>query len=39
MINFADYLKWYNNLDVTPMIQVIKNMNEFYKQKQINFMH
>ena len=29
---FADYLKWYNDLDVTPMIQAIENMNEFYKK-------
>ena len=36
---FADFLKWYNDLDVTPMIQAIENMNEFYKQKHIDFMH
>ena len=36
---FADYLKWYNDLDVTPMIQAIENMNKFYKQKHIDFMH
>ena len=36
---FADFFKWYNDLDVTPMIQAIENMNEFYKQKQIDFMH
>ena len=35
---FADFLKWYNDLDVTPMIQAIENMNEFYKQKHIDFM-
>ena len=34
---FADFLKWYNDLDVTPMIQAIENMNEFYKQKHIDF--
>ena len=28
--SFADFLKWYNDLDVTPMIQAIENMNEFY---------
>ena len=37
--NFADYLKWYNDLDVTPMIHAVENMNEFYKQKRIDFMH
>ena len=36
---FADFLKWYNDLDVTPMIQVIDNMNDFYKQKHTDFMH
>ena len=36
---FADYLKWYNNLDVTPMIQAIENMNEFYKNIHIDFIH
>ena len=36
---FADFLKWYDDLDVTPIIQAIENMNEFYKQKHIDFMH
>ena len=36
---FADYLKWYNDLDVTPMIQAIENMNEFYKNIRIDFIH
>ena len=36
---FADFLKWCNDLDVTPMIQAIENMNESYKQKHIDFMH
>ena len=35
---FTDFLKWYNDLDVTPMIQAIENMNEFYEQKHIDFM-
>ena len=39
MVNFADFLKWYKDLDFTPMIQAIENMNEFYKQKHIDFMH
>ena len=29
---FADFLKWYNNLDVTPMIHAIENMNEFFQK-------
>ena len=37
--NFADFLKCYNDLDVTPMIQAIENMIEFYKQKHTDFMH
>ena len=36
---FADFLKWYNDLDVTPMIQAIENMNEFYKNIHIDFIH
>ena len=36
---FADYLKWYNDLDVTPMIQAIENTNEFYKSIRIDFIH
>ena len=36
---FAGFLKWYNDLDVTPMIQAIENMNDFYKQKHIDCMH
>ena len=32
---FADFFKWYNDLDVTPIIQAIESMNEFYK----NFIH
>ena len=36
---FADFLKWYNDLDVTPMIHAIENMNEFYKNIHIDFIH
>ena len=36
---FADFLKWYNDLHVTPMIQAIENMNEFYKNIRIDFIH
>ena len=36
---FADFVQWYNDLDVTPMIRANENMNEFYKQKHIDFMH
>ena len=36
---FADLLQWYNDLDVTPMIQAIENMNDFYKNIRIDFIH
>ena len=36
---FADFLQWYNDLDVTAMIQAIENMNEFYKSIRIDFIH
>ena len=36
---FADYLKWYNDLDMTSMIQAIENMNEFYRNIRIDFIH
>ena len=36
---FTDYLRWYNDLDMTPMIQAIENMNEFYKNIRIDFIH
>ena len=28
---FADFLKWYNDLDVNPMIQAIEKMNDYYE--------
>ena len=36
---FADFLKWYNDLDVNPMIQAIEKMNDYYKDKNVDFMH
>ena len=36
---FADFLKWYNDLDVTPMIEAIEHMNSFYKEKKEDFIH
>ena len=35
----ADFLKWYNDLDVNPMIQAIEKMNDYYKDKNVDFMH
>ena len=36
---FADFLKRHNDLDVTPMIQAIENMKEFYQNIRIDFIH
>ena len=36
---FADFLKWYNDLDVDPMITAIEKMNDYYKDKDGDFMH
>ena len=36
---FADFLKWYNDLDAMPVIQAIENMNAFYKTIRIDFIH
>ena len=36
---FANYLKWYDDLDVNPMIQAIEKMNDYYKDKNVDFMH
>ena len=35
----ADYLQWYKDLDITPMIEAIEKMNTFYQQKGIDFLH
>ena len=35
----ADYLQWYNDLDVNPMITATEKMNDYYKDKNIDFMH
>ena len=36
---FADFLQWYKDLDVTPMLQAIENMNDFYKNIRTDFIH
>ena len=36
---FAGYLKWYNDLDVTPLTSAIDSMDKFYKEKKIDFIH
>ena len=35
----ADYLCWYNSLDVSPMTEAIEKMNLFFQQQQIDFLH
>ena len=36
MTTFRDFLKWYNNLDVQPFVQAVENMQQFYKDKNID---
>ena len=36
---FADYLQWCNDLHVNPMITAIEKMNDYYKDKNVDFMH
>ena len=38
-MTFADFLKCYNDLDVNPMIQAIEKMNDYYKDKNVDFIH
>ena len=35
-MTFADFLKWYDDLDVNPMIQAIEKMNDYYKNKNVD---
>ena len=35
----TDYLQWYNDPDVTLMIEAIQKINTFYQQKGIDFLH
>ena len=34
--NFADFLAWYNNLDVEPMLQAIQQQSVIYENKGID---
>ena len=36
MKTMKDFLKWYNNWDVIPMIEAINKMLEFYRAKGLN---
>ena len=33
MQKFSDFLKWYNNKDVVPTLEVMQKMIEFYHNK------
>ena len=36
MNTMRDFLKWYNNLDVSPMVEAITKMRQFYINKNID---
>ena len=36
MQTFADFLKWYNNLDVLPFVKATEKLSEFYFQEKID---
>ena len=36
MIKFENFLEWYNNLDVGPMVEAVENMLDFYTSKKID---
>ena len=38
MRTFADFLVWYNNLDVKPMLEALEKQSEVYKQKGIDML-
>jgi hypothetical protein len=35
MKTFKDFIEWYNNLDVSPFVEAIEKMIEFYKLKRL----
>ena len=36
---FANYLQWYNDLNVNPIITAIEKMNDYCKDKNLDFVH
>ena len=38
MTSFADFVVWYNNLDVKPMLEAIKNQSAVYARKGIDML-
>ena len=38
MCTFADWLRYYNNLDVTPGLEALERMRAFYTDKGIDIL-
>ena len=38
MKNFADWLRYYKNLDVEPGLEALQKMREFYSEKGIDIL-
>lgn len=38
MRNMEDFLKWYNNLDVTPFLEALESQSNIYKTKRIDML-
>jgi len=38
MRTFADWLRYYNNLDVAPSLEALEKMRNFYTEKGINIL-
>lgn len=36
MTTFRDFLVWYNNLDVKPFVQAVKNLQKYYFERNID---
>ena len=36
MTTFADFLRWYNDLDVAPFVEAAQKMQDFYRQKSVD---
>lgn len=36
MTTFSDFLVWYNNLDVEPFVQAVKNLQKYYFERGID---
>jgi hypothetical protein len=36
MKTLKDFLEWYNNLDISPFIEAVEKMREFYRLKRLD---